>query len=214
MKKKVLSVLLTLIIIAGLFPAITANAQGDPPTRTVLLYGMGTNLETESGCLTWNLKQIMAAEYNENLQFILLTGATEKWQTPAEYLDGTDHIDKQCNQIWKLEGKREGEEHGKMILLEEAGLPGYETTSLILTEVLTAFLDYGYENFPADRFDLILWNHGGGPSYGYGLVEDVDDSIELWELATAFKNCKLIRDGKQFEFINFDACDTQPGLMP
>ena len=211
MKKISLSILLSLTIImsviSGLFPTVVSYAQGGAQTRTVLLYGIGSNLETDGGSLTWNLKQSMNAEYDENLQYIVITGGADAWQTPGEFLKGADEISTQYNQVWKLEGKREGEEHGKMILLEETGIPGYETSSILDTDMLTAFLDYGYKNYPADKFDVIMWNHGGGPVYGFGYIPGNDDDFNLWELASAFKNSALVRDGKKFEIINFDACD-------
>lgn len=36
-------------------------------------------------------------------------------------------------------------------------------------ENLTRFLSYAAQNYPADRFGLILWDHGNGPLIGYGM---------------------------------------------
>ena len=203
LKKRLLSVLLALVLIAGLF-TVAAGAQSDAPTWTIMLYGVGTNLEENGGYLTWNLKQIMNAEYDENLSFLLFTGGTKAWQTPAEYLVGADAIDSDRNQLWKLEGKREGEEHGRMIYLGD--LPGHETGPILTADTFGAFLDYGYREYPADQYGVFLWDHGCGPAYGFGQTEQEFVGIYIGDLAAAFRNSALVRDGGQYEFINFDAC--------
>jgi len=85
---------------------------------------------------------------------------------------------------------------------------------------LKAFINYGAANFPADKYDLILWDHGGGPKGGFGVDEHRDDSDDwlapetmsfasivdaLSDNAVTDANSDGTLDGK-FDFINFDAC--------
>ena len=55
--------------------------------RTIMLYGCGSNLEHESGMLTFNFKQILTADIPEEINFVVLTGGSEVWETEAEYLE-------------------------------------------------------------------------------------------------------------------------------
>ncbi len=60
-------------------------------------------------------------------------------------------------------------------------------------------------NYPAEQYDLILWNHGGGAFFGYGFDETTNDSLTLDELDQAFADSPF-HDGNKLEFIGFDAC--------
>ena len=78
---------------------------------------------------------------------------------------------------------------------------------------LTGFIRYGADKFPANRFCLILWDHGGGSISGYGYDEKLRsrDSMTLAEINTALKNA-----GQKFDFIGFDTClmgTVENGLM-
>ena len=206
MKKRLLSLLLALVILSSVVSVIPAHAEDDKiPTHTIMLYAIGTDLESDSGCFTFNLKQIARSAYNENVSFIVMTGGAKKWQTESEYLSGAEEISAEYNQIWRITGKENGEKHGKMTLLEGSGLPGLEKTAMSDPAVLTGFIDYCYENYKSDCYDIILWDHGGGPAHGYG-NDARGGYLSLCDLYDAFSSCKLIKDGKRFEIIDFDAC--------
>ena len=206
-KLRLLSLLLTVVMTVGVFAVIPVNALGEQ-TRTVMLYLIGSDLEEVDGSATWNLVQAMSADYDENLDFIVMTGGSRRWKTGSEYLDGVTAIDPTYNQIWKLEGKRDGESHGVMKLLEPTGIAGFETANMSTPETLTAFIDYCYENYPADQYDLILWDHGGGFPYGFGWDERVKlpTSISMASQISSLASTKLFQDGKKFEIIDYDAC--------
>ena len=136
----------------------------------------------------------------------MITGGSLKWNTPGEYLDGADEVDVEYDQVWKVVGKKDGEEHGSFKLIEPTGMPGFEKANMGSPETLTAFMDYCYTNYPADIYDIILWDHGGGPVGGYGRDDRFETMIRLPQLASAFSNSKLIKDGKKFDLIDFDAC--------
>ncbi|MEW5760186.1 MAG: dockerin type I domain-containing protein, partial [Candidatus Thermoplasmatota archaeon] len=71
---------------------------------------------------------------------------------------------------------------------------------------LVNFVKFGIENYPAEHYVVVLWNHGGGWSYGV-CVDDTDghDMLSSDELKTAFIQ---IRDylGKPIDIIGYDAC--------
>lgn len=137
---KAVGVVLSIIISFSMVIIAPVQAGAAAPTRTVMLYCMGSDLEQVSGYATNTFISAMEAEYDENVSFIVMTGETKKWFTPSEYLSGAEKIDPSYNQVWKLEGKRSEEAHGKMTLLKETGIEGYGKTSMVKPATLTAFI--------------------------------------------------------------------------
>lgn len=205
--RRVLCVLLALVILAGTLPALAVGVQGAQPVeRTVMLYLVGSDLEGYYELATFNLMQCMSSDYNEHLNFIVMTGGSEEWYTDGEYLVGADYIDPELNQVWSVVGKKEGEAHGSMTVLEAGGLPGFEDTAMSDPDALTAFINYCYDNYSADKYDLILWDHGGGPAGNFGYDDKFWKSMTFAEVVGAIKSNKLTGSGNKFEIVNFDAC--------
>ncbi|MBR5923347.1 MAG: hypothetical protein IKZ59_06090 [Clostridia bacterium] len=209
-KLRLVCILLTFTVCVGvIFGApIKAVALPKAQTRTVMFYLAGADLEENWGCATHNLVQVMDSLYNENLNFITMTGGARDWQVEAEYLDGAEAINAEYDQIWEVHGKHDGEEHGIMKLVEPTGIGGFEKADMSKPKTLTAFIDYCYENYPADCYDIILWDHGGGFASGYGVdlrFENID-YMTMAQIISAFGASRMIKDGKKFEIINFDAC--------
>ena len=80
-------------------------------------------------------------------------------------------------------------------------------------EVLKKFINFTVQNYLADKYDLILWDHGGGALNGFGLDDhssaslvDYIDSMNFSELIDALSDNDIIKTKGKFDFINFDAC--------
>ena len=202
---KVIGVILSIAITLGMVVIAPVQAGASTLTRTVMLYCIGSDLEKRDGFATNTFISAMEAEYDENISFIVMTGGTKNWFTPSEYLSGAEKIDASYNQVWKLEGKRGEEAHGEMTLLEETGIEGYEKTSMVQPATLTAFMDYCYENYPSDSYDLILWDHGGGPAYGFG-DDGYGDDLSLSETARAFSDSELLQSDNKLDMVIYDCC--------
>ncbi len=73
-----------------------------------------------------------------------------------------------------------------------------------LPQTLQEFIQWGTAQFPAERYALALWDHGGGPIHGFG-ADDVKGEgagmMPLSGIASALKNA-----GIPFELIGFDCC--------
>ena len=203
-----------LLIVTLLFGCVSVAAaedggssENETAVRTILLYDCGSNLETDFGMATWNLYQVMAAEIPEAVNFVVLTGGSDAWQTEAEYLEGADGV---CldgkNEVWVCSGKNAANAvngHGKMTL--QTDVPEAIATSLLSEgETLRAFIDYAAQKFPAQMYDLILWDHGGGPQYGFGKDEHDPngDIMGVGAIARALKESRVDR----FDIVDFDAC--------
>ena len=178
------------IAILGVVSLPTVYAQDDAPKakRTIMYYEDGCDPETTAGAASANLVEAMNAEFdNEQIRFIVITGGANQWHMDPEYLRDQDGgpiegISNEYNQIWELTGRAEGEEHGYMTLLDGDGVTGdgadaHTSENELMNDptTLTAFINWVYQRYPADHYNLMFWDHGHGPAYGYGVDEHRKD---------------------------------------
>ena len=163
-------------------------------TVTILVYMCGTDLESQQGMATSDLKEMANATIGKNVNLIVYTGGCKRWRNNV--------ISSSVNQVYRIsDGKFE-------CVVENAG-----NASMVNPETLASFIQFGNENYPANRMFLILWDHGGGSISGYGYDEKVgrNQSMSLAAINTALK-----KGGVKFDFIGFDAClmaTVENGLM-
>ena len=149
----------------------TPPPTAESGTRTIMVYMVGSNLESDYCCATEDISEMVAAENDPNVQIILYTGGANKWYTPEISNNGNTYLLADDNELTCLK-------------TEESKNMGDSAT-------LTNFLQYCADNYPAEQFSLILWNHGGGPLIGYGHDEITQDMLSLKELSDYHeKQCK------------------------
>ena len=164
-------------------------------TVTVMVYLCGTDLESRSSMATRDLQEMARAKFDdEKVKVIVYTGGCLNWHVKE--------ISTQVNQVWRVYSG------GKFEKIAEDGDKG-----MTVPGTLSGFLQYGFDKFPASRYELILWDHGGGSVSGYGYDEKNKnagtlDLAELQtELRTGLKGAKYANGKKaRFDFIGFDAC--------
>ncbi|MBR1686022.1 MAG: peptidase C11 [Clostridia bacterium] len=153
-------------------------------TITLMVYMCGTDLESRSGMASADLQEMAQATYGDNVRIIVYTGGCKAWK-----ING---ISSTKNQIWRVA-------NGKLsnLVSDDGSAPMTDPTTL------TRFIRYASENYPASRYDLILWDHGGGSVSGYGYDEKYasSGSMSLAGINTALANANV-----KFDFIGFDAC--------
>lgn len=168
--------------------ACGSNNASQTPKTTVLVYIEGTNLESNGALATANIKEMLAAASAPHLNVILTTGAADK--AKAE-----DPV-----KSWRTV-KRHQIKDGKIIELADLG-----TVDMGNPQVLTDFITWSQTSFPADKYILVFWDHGGGPIYGYGGDQATGtSSLSIARLAGAVQDAVKIT-GKRFELLGFDAC--------
>jgi hypothetical protein len=71
---------------------------------------------------------------------------------------------------------------------------------------LQGFLEWGMNGYPASKYALVLWDHGGGWVYGV-CSDDTDsgDSLLMPEVRQAISNAET-STGKMVNLVGFDAC--------
>ncbi len=160
---------------------------------TIMVYLCGTDLESKSGMASSDLREMCNASLSENVNIIVYTGGCTAWKTSG--------ISNKVNQIYKIE-------NGSLTCLE-SDMGNHSMTD---PATLTDFIKYCVKNYPANRQELILWDHGGGSISGFGYDEKAKSgSMTLSGINKALKNA-----GTTFDFIGFDAClmaTVENGLM-
>lgn len=160
---------------------------------TLLVYMNGTDLEStldeETGLLfgaaSLDLEEMMAVGAGAGINVLVETGGTKQW--------AIENIDPNLNQRFYAD-------RGRLILQESV-----PQSNMGAPETLAAFIEWGMKKYPAKKTGLIMWNHGGGPIYGYGVDEWFDsDALTLPELDKALK--KALPGEDKLSFIGFDAC--------
>ena len=153
-------------------------------TVTIMVYMCGTDLESRSGMGTSDLQEMLNAEVGDNVNLIVYTGGCSSWRNNV--------VSSKQNQIWQIKD-------GKMAcLVENAG-----EVAMTDPDTLADFIKWCGKNFPANRNELIFWDHGGGSISGYGYDEKFQRSGSM-DLSGI--NKALQKGGVEFDFIGFDAC--------
>jgi hypothetical protein len=162
------------------FTTLKGNGQD---TATIMVYLCGSDLEAQGGAATSDLQEMMYAEIKDNTNIIVETGGSLKWQNNV--------VKSGTNQRFKLSNE------GLEPLEQNLG-----KRSMVDPATLSDFIKYCKRSYPADRYILIMWDHGGGSLTGFGYDQHFpNDSMALDELRTALRN-----GGCKFDFIGLDAC--------
>ena len=180
----IIGLLLVIIGVAGilLFSGETKKAQ----SRTIMIYMVGSNLESRSGIASAELAAIDYQKAKEqNVNVVLIAGGAKKWYN--------DYIDKSETSIFEL-----GENGFTKVKQQDKKNMGKP-------ETLSDFINYVYDNYKTDKYDLLFWNHGG--AIGGSEYDELsgDDNLSLTELNNALKDTKFNKDNK-LELIFFRTC--------
>ena len=138
--------------------------------RTIMIYMIGSDLESKYAAASLDINEITNSEADFNkVNILIYTGGSKKWQN--------ENVPSDKNAIFKVN------KTGTLEKVEE-----FEKVSMTDSNTLASFLNYGYKNYKASKYSLILWDHGGGPVYGYGLDQNFMGSLTIPKLKQAFDN--------------------------
>ncbi len=152
-------------------------------TSTIMLYLLGSDLESDGGYASGDIEEILDANFGDNVNVVIMTGGALDWEM-------RDIRSDTC-QYWQV---KDGE---LLPVNDDLGL-----LDMASPETLTNFINDTAQNFPADRYSLILWNHGGGAFSGFGYDEHYPNStLTLASMDSAFAQSNV-----KFDFVGFDAC--------
>lgn len=213
MKKGLLS--LGFLLLTLCFPlSALADESSNTDAWTVLVYMCGSDLESKYSFGTANLEEIatvkapksvltddlyivadlqdMINEKTGKVNVLIETGGAKAWH--AEELGMQIRTD--ALQYWQYHSS-EDEEKGSFTLENEKPL-----ASMAEPDTLADFIRWGTEYYPAEKYALVLWNHGGGSATGILIDELYDGRYMTLDLLK-----QALHDGGiHFEAVIFDAC--------
>ncbi len=151
---------------------------------TIMVYVCGTDLESKSSMASRDLSEMGQATLSDNVNLIVCTGGCKQWKTGSIRTD--------INQVYQI---KDG------YLIDTGKNVG--KNSMTDPNTLLSFIRYATEQYPANRYMLILWDHGGGSVSGYGYDEThpKSGSMTLASLSSVLKS-----SGIKYDLIGFDAC--------
>ena len=177
-----------LLILALAMGCIGARAETPRKKVTVMVYMSGADLELKARAGSRVISQMYATRFNQDeVNVIVLCGGSRKWYSglSTEALSVVD--------VGKGERR-------SLFVAEE--LP---QANMGEPETLTAFLNLCAEKYPAETYDLVLWNHGGGPLYGVcGDYLHGEDYLTTQEMIQALSGSVLGEKG--IDLIAMHAC--------
>ena len=151
--------------------------------HTIMIYMIGSDLETKSKLASIDIQEMLEADYGDDVRVVIQTGGTTKWWT-----DGIEN-----GKVQRFEVKT-----GKLIELDNLG-----KLNMSKVDTLSDFITYASTAFEAEKYTLVLWNHGGGIPISFGMDENYTvDILSDAEVGEALEDA-----GVQFESIIMDACN-------
>ena len=169
--------------------------RGDGSDKVnIMIYMCGTDLESRSSMATKDLVEMTKARLSNNVRIIVYTGGCTRWNNSV--------VSSDRNQIYEVKSG------GLERLAADMG-----NSSMTDPKTLASFIQWCSLRYPANRNELILWDHGGGSVSGFGYDEKNPRSGSM---TLAGINQALKDGGITFDFIGFDAClmaTLETGLM-
>ena len=186
MSRRIAALLLSLAMI---FSLSACGSAADGGTWAIYWYLCGSDLESESGCATEDLSEMLDVSLPENVTVVIQTGGASQWQN--------DTVDASVLQryVYTSDGLK---------LVEEQ-----PSASMGDTDTLASFLQFAVDQYPADKTAVVFWNHGGGSVGGVAFDELYDnDSLTLDEIYEAFSQVWTPSESGEppLELVGLDAC--------
>lgn len=182
---------------------------------TILIYMCGANLESDYanqtqirddygnvyshdgvGLAVGDIKEILSVSGKpDDVNIVIETGGANTWTNNSygNYSNGYS-IDASKLQIHHVENNK--------IVLDKS----LTYASMGLSSTLQSFIEYGFENYDAEKTALILWNHGGAMQGVCFDEKKNNDGLTTSEVATAVKGAIKNKNASKLEWIGYDAC--------
>lgn len=184
-KRFLVSLVLAVLLVQAAVPALSTGA---PSTFTVMVYLCGTDLETDDGSASDDLIEMMLAEIPADgpVNVLIETGGAKEWWV--------EDINPGLNERWLLD---DGD-----ILRKES----MQRRDMADADTLLDFIQWSVSEYPADRYGLVLWNHGGGSTGGVCYDEFSGDFLTALDLHEVLSSVQEDDEDFHLDFVAFDAC--------
>jgi hypothetical protein len=157
-----------------------------PLPYTFMVYMVASDLESNGYYATLDIMEMMSVGSTDNVNVIVQTGGSEN--STIDDFRFIDFTQVQRHEIMKDDIKT----------VSSLGKKNMASSS-----TLSDFVSWGVREYPAEKYVIILWDHGAG-MVGFGFDDIYGDTLDLAELREGLH--PIVLQGKQFEVIGFDAC--------
>ena len=192
---------LTNVVIDNQHPSATCTVsvvEVQKDAWTLLFYVCGADLESDSsqgGAARDDLQEILSVRNSQpdSVNIVVETGGASKWYMPNVK---TTELGR-----WEIDNSSSctSTSMKKVSSLDNASMGDPST--------LQDFLEWGVENYPAEKYGVFMWNHGGAMDGCCFDEKYSDDGLlpkELSQAVSAARSSQNMTD--KFEFIAYDAC--------
>jgi len=178
MKKTLFLLFMAVFVLMGIGAAAEANL-------TLLVYMCGANLQ-EAGC--YDIYEMGMAETGDEVNIVVLAGGASEWA-----------FDEIAGNTRNLITIRNG---------EFESITDWGWASMGSGESLLEFLEYGLQEYPADRTAVILWDHGAGSEAGicFDDTTQEQDGLSLVEINDVLYDLNERLNGFHIDLFGCDAC--------
>ena len=178
----VVVLIIGLVVVSG---TRISNPLNMGKSRTIMIYMVGSNLESKSGLATRDLQDL---DYNKinanNTKVVLIAGGTEAWRNNYIYQNETSIYELKENGFVKVDSR--------------------SLNNMGASDNLLYFLNYVSNNYQSDKYNFIFWNHGGAVD-GSEYDDLSHDNLKLKEMDNAFSKSKF-KGNNKLETISFRTC--------
>ena len=154
---------------------------------TIMLYLCGSNLESDYGAASEDIQEALdVANQPDDVNILFETGGTTYWHN--------SQIDR--NKLCRFHAN-----NGNLVLDEKVAKANMGSAT-----TLSSYINWGIENYPAEKYGVILWNHGGALD---GVCFDDNfggDGLTASEVVAAMNTVFNKNGDNKLEFIGYDAC--------
>ena len=161
-----------------------------------MVYISGSNLESEDGLASKDIEEMRSVlDQPDEVNIVIQTGGSTSWKSNIIKGNGTNKVTPSELGVYHIDDND---------FIKDAG---WTYTSMGDHDTLEKFLKYGFEKYPAEKYGLILWNHGGamnGCCYDDRANDDNLTADEVEQAVSRARSAKNITD--KLEFITYDAC--------
>ncbi len=217
MKKPAGVVLATALALTGATSFQRTYAAETPDDWAIYVYMCGSDLESEAGLATEDLREITGVGLPQGVTVVVETGGTTQWQN--DYVDESE-LQRFVYRGGDRDAAADANVGADANVADDATDVDTDTLAKLTLvdslqpanmgdpETFTSFLDFCTTNYPARKEAVIFWNHGGGSVYGVCSDEIYeDDSLTLDELYASLDGTFAYDQAQPaLEMVGFDAC--------
>lgn len=178
---------------------------------TVMMYMNGSDLESDgSGCASDDIQEMLDSDFDpDKVNVVIYCGGTKDWVSDtvdwSEESGDKATLPDETSAIYTIV-KENGSNKLKTVNYDISESNGGKQLLMMDGGTLAGFIDYAKDQFPADKYSLVFWNHGSGSLIGYGYDELIDEEDARTSMNLLTIQNALNHAGTPLDFVGFDTC--------